>query len=174
MGAVRAIRAELEMMREESWGVFYMDDSQWEQFMERFRRFTRERVQWFEKTGGGEPSLQRLEWNVQEDPVLEKCSLQEIGRRHRDVIRARYGEYSGGHVRHAFPLIVTQEAMDSVLAAPAANDWRPRQQEDREQKRQEGMEAEGNISDDEENVPLRKVFVRDVYPRLYSMLIDAE
>ncbi|PYI36200.1 hypothetical protein BP00DRAFT_421584 [Aspergillus indologenus CBS 114.80] len=195
MGDVREIRALLDKKGEQSWGLFiyracsYNDDSQWERFMERFKGFARERIQWFEETDGGEPILHRLEWNVQEDPALETCSMQDIWRRHRDLMRDRFGEYDGWHIRHAFPLIVTQEAMDSVLAAPTAAEWDPDDykshpahlvlldmayyddQEESEQTPQGGGEVE---KFDPENVPFRKVFVRDVYPRLYSMLIDAE
>ncbi|RDW86507.1 uncharacterized protein DSM5745_03149 [Aspergillus mulundensis] len=58
--------------------------------------------------------LERLEWNVQQDPELEGYSKVEIFRRHRALVNSHVG-YKPGNVQHCFPLIVDKEALDSVV-----------------------------------------------------------
>lgn len=82
-----AIREELTKTRQQAWGFFiyrtcyYNNDARWKQFMERLKEFAQKSLlsRW-EREPDGEAMLEQLEYNVQQDPLLENCSKVEIWR----------------------------------------------------------------------------------------------
>jgi hypothetical protein len=75
--------------REETWGFFfyrtcyYNDDTRWESFLERMKEFAESTLlkpRSYNKDGGGQILLSKLECNVQSYPALDGCSKEEIWR----------------------------------------------------------------------------------------------
>lgn len=113
-------------------------------------------------------------------------------------MRSLYGAYQPGDVRHGYPIMVDQEALESVLRGTAPSEWRAAdyrtstahvivlnmswfdQMEERRLRREERARRAGDGHDNQEDeeddgldesVGWKKVLVAKVYPRLYSFLL---
>lgn len=78
----------LQHINQQKWGFYiyhtcYYDNSaRWNQFMERLKEFARCKLlnSDLDPEGDGAVIINDLEWNVQEDPVMERCSVDEVRR----------------------------------------------------------------------------------------------
>ncbi|BCR92009.1 uncharacterized protein ACHE_70852S [Aspergillus chevalieri] len=62
--------------------------------------------------GDGAAIIDYLEWNIQEDPAMERCSVDDMA-----------GDYIPSLVRWRHPIFIDKESVDSVLAGPALGTW---------------------------------------------------
>jgi len=86
--ATRILR-DMARDREETWGFFfyrtcyYDDDTRWESFLERLKEFAESTLlkpRSYNKDGGGQILLNKLEWDIQSDPSPDGCSKEKIWR----------------------------------------------------------------------------------------------
>lgn len=86
--ATRILRA-MARGREEAWGFFfyrtcyYNDDTRWGNFLERMKEFAESTLlkpRSYNKDGGGQILLNKLDWNIQSHPSFDGCSKEEIWR----------------------------------------------------------------------------------------------
>lgn len=82
------IREHLQDSHQEKWGFFiyrtcyYDDPERWNQFMDRLKEFARRNLlnSANDLEGDGEAIIDGLEWNIQEDPAMDGCSVDEVRR----------------------------------------------------------------------------------------------
>lgn len=78
------IREHLLRINEKKWGSFiyrtcyYDDPERWNRFMERLKVFARIGLLNYDPEGDGAAIIDDLKWNVQDDPAMEGCPVDDV------------------------------------------------------------------------------------------------